>query len=247
MDAETLVVELYQALEKAGVRNRVQRVRQIARELGASFTNDDATRWLQPYVDNEWALRGQGGKFRGRKRGTVTDGSRTDIHEGNGRKPDGKRTERRTDARPRGSQVNSKIVPIVEDLSLLASLGVASGNPPPRTLSDFRNEVEARVRSLASRELRSLDHKEMFDVAALHALRFMAHKAPDEKSARKAAVGLAGRIRNVVSAKDHPAMHTLTVQEYFAFGREVWEAGGKQTWDVPWAVVTWAEAPERQA
>jgi hypothetical protein len=117
---------------------------------------------------------------------------------------------------------------------------VASATP----VSDWREAIQARVTALASREIRTLDHREMHDVASAHALRFMPQKATTDAKTRSLALGLAGRIRNVVGAKDHPAMRDLTVGEYFQFGGEVFEAGGRQAWDSPWAVVAWAEAPE---
>ena len=85
----------------------------------------------------------------------------------------------------------------------------------------------------------------MFDVACLFAVRFMAAKVKGDVAIKSKAVGLAGRVRNVVTSRDHEGVHDLTVREFFTFGREVFAASGGY-WDRPWDVVTWAEAPENQ-
>jgi hypothetical protein len=116
----------------------------------------------------------------------------------------------------------------------------------PAVLADWAELIQRRVLAMNHREIRTLDHREMHDVASWHVVRFQRSKSKTEAMVRKTAVGLVGRIRNVVTAKDHPALHDLTVLDYFAFGAEVWEAGARTDWDYPWAVVAWAEAPDRQ-
>jgi len=132
----------------------------------------------------------------------------------------------------------SKPLPIVQDgLSLLPSVGV--------TLTPWAKETEKRVTAMFARRIDGLDHRLMYDVGALHIIRFMSKGTKGDEKVKKAAVKMAGRIRNVATAADHPKMNGLTVGEYFGFGAEVWSDAGGADWDYPWAVVTWAEAPER--
>lgn len=108
----------------------------------------------------------------------------------------------------------------------------------------WAKECERRTVALASRQLRTLDHKQMHDVACLFVIRFMAEKyKADDKITRKA-IGVAGQIRNVVSADDRPQMRDLTVREFFTYGRDVFSASGG-FWERPWDVVTWSVIPEQ--
>lgn len=108
----------------------------------------------------------------------------------------------------------------------------------------WAKEVERRTNALAACQLRTTDHRQMHDVACLFVVRFMARKFKTDEAITRKAVGVAGQIRNVVTTKDHPAVHDLTVREFFTFGREVFAASGGY-WERPWDVVTWAEAPEK--
>jgi hypothetical protein len=143
-----------------------------------------------------------------------------------------------TPTRARRSQRNPKLSTngTVSNLSL-PSVGIA--------VTEWAKAVERRTVALADRQLRTADQREMFDVACMFAIRFMARKHGTDEKQRGRAVGLCGQIRNVVTNKDHRALHDLTIKEFFGFAREVFEAAGGYL-ERPWDVVTWAEAPEKE-
>jgi hypothetical protein len=147
------------------------------------------------------------------------------------------------------------VVPIVQDLSLLASLGVAPKAPPapskngkkpkpPKPLDSIRAETAGRVTALSGRQIRTLEHRELYDVATEHALRYLPAKARSPTAARSLALGLMQRIVNVVSAADHREMADLTVGEYFSHGDEIFAAGDGAPWEQPWALVAWLRPPQ---
>ncbi len=220
-------VHIWCALEFIGIRPSASMVGAVLRIAGRRFTNDDVRDAVRPLAE---ALPHPLARTVRRTAGKPNE------------------HERRTVGKPtraaRGSQRSSKTLPIVQDSStLLTTFGEAAA--PPQALPEWAERIQSRVRAIGSREIRTLAHGELHDAASLHIIRFASRKNRDENAVRKAAVGIAGRIRNVVWAKDHPSMHDLTVREYFSFAAEVWEATNRQDWDTPWAVVAWAESPDK--